>query len=154
MDRCTTTVQSKTEPQFNGVFCRYDENESVLFKALQKEGELQHLIKDYKGIKVPDDRMMTRLLIHRTGAKVYRTEGGLTYLCKYTSVYIRHYQILLTHLSLVNQLTQTRGMKTVKSLSIKFIHRRALLPSRMTLPIHHHNIRMDLLYNTTVIKIV
>jgi len=91
MDRCTTTVQSKTEPQFNGVFCRYDENESVLFKALQEIKELQHLIKDYKGIKVPDDRMMTRLLIHRTGAKVYRTDGGLTYLCKYTSIYIYIY---------------------------------------------------------------
>jgi len=88
IDICRTTVQSKKPPQYNGVFCRYDENESVLFKALQKIKDLQHLIEDYEGIKVPDDRMMTRLLIHRTDAKVYRTDGGLTYLCKYASIYI------------------------------------------------------------------
>jgi len=88
IDICRTTVQSKKLPQFNGVFCRYDANESVLFKALQEIEELNHLIEAYKGIEVPDDRMMTRLLIHRTDAKVYRTDGGLTYLCKYASIYI------------------------------------------------------------------
>ena len=140
IDICRTTVKSKKPPQYNGVFCRYDENESVLFKALQKEGELKHLIDDYKGIKVPDDRMMTRLLIHRTDAKVYRTDGGLTYLCKYASIYIlncvSHYQIYFSHThSFVNQSTQIRGMKNVKYLSVKSIHHRALLPSHMTLTI-------------------
>ena len=109
IDICRTTVQSKKLPQFNGVFCRYDANESVLFKALQEIKDLQHLIEDYEGIKVPDDRMMTRLLIHRTDAKVYRTDGGLTYLCKYASLYIEtvsaitdtishtHFLLLINH---------------------------------------------------------
>ena len=144
IDTCT---QTQGDPLKTGNFCRYDENESVLFRALREVEKLQDLIKDYKNIVVPDNRMMTRLIVHRTGAKVYRTYEGVTWLCKYSrSILFRcNYRYSTTSHTLFPcwySATQIRGMKTVKSLSIKFTHHQELLSSHIHWVIYPHGIRM------------
>ena len=144
IDTCT---QTQGDPLKTGIVCRYDENESVLFRALREVEKLQDLIKDYKNIVVPDNRMMTRLIVHRTGAKVYRTYEGVTWLCKYSrSILFRcNYRYSTTSHTLFPcwySATQIRGMKTVKSLSIKFTHHQELLSSHTHWVIYPHGIRM------------
>ena len=155
IDTCT---QTQGDPLKTGNFCRYDENESVLFRALREVEKLQDLIKDYKDIAVHDNRMMTRLIVHRTGAKVYRTYEGVTWLCKYSrSILFRcNYRYSTTSHTLFPcwySATQIRGMKTVKSLSIKFTHHQELLSSHIHCLIYPRGIRMASLYKIIVTNI-
>lgn len=64
------------------IFCRYDDNNSVLFKALTTNPNLKHLVEDIADIETPDNRMMTKLLIGKLGATPYHYFEGLTYLCE------------------------------------------------------------------------